>query len=457
MSPLNLVNDAHLENEEQPGGASVLRALIQSALSGGLDAAESSRPRVDRGTATALSILQNQAPFDPGMDPGPLGQISNAILPLVLGHVQGQQLYEQEQQRAALGRMEVLGNLVQLAKEGVDIENTQEWHALQKETQAEIRQAISEGREVPYDWSLGPRGMTLKSRRPTKSQLTSATNEVLLSRGIAPEEASPEQIARARQQVLSEKKRPNETAAAVRDFTNTARQVMGGFRVNPDGTITLAPRPEDAAKARDNIRNLRIGRTVLDRYEEAILKDPRVVGASGDVMGALQGLKGQSENFRQLLLGDRSEVMKTIYKRKDDPKLLTQLANPSLSDAELFGNMSAYRLALFQNPDKRISGADFDAAKEQLGLNRKLINPYDVLTRIRSIRGLFGELERMESEELSGPGVSGAQSSPTVPAAARFKQLVDALKPKLPPSTPDSVIKSAAYEVMAGEGYQPGE
>ena len=128
--------------------------------------------------------------------------------------------------------------------------------------------------------------------------------------------------------------------------------------------------------------NITRAQNVLDDGDNTIglINDFREVvksknlGAVGDLRMFWQGVRGQVEAVNEWLIDDA--VMKGVEGN------IAAWFNPDLSTQDWLANQLAYRLALANNPDGRISDPDFKAAKESLGFDRTFTGADDVMARL---------------------------------------------------------------------------
>lgn len=105
----------------------------------------------------------------------------------------------------------------------------------------------------------------------------------------------------------------------------------------------------------------------------AVIKDENL-GAVGDIRLFWQGIRGQVEAVNQSM----SDVAVDLGATGN----VAAWFDPSLSTKDLLANQLAYRLALANNPDGRISDPDFRNAQKALGFDRAFTGALDVVARL---------------------------------------------------------------------------
>ena len=165
--------------------------------------------------------------------------------------------------------------------------------------------------------------------------------------------------------------------ARARGDTAAVQQIQR--QIDKIGTIT-GRTPQDVPPTTK--ANITKNQNIIDDGENTLglIGDIREVVASenlgvvGDIRMFWQGIRGQIEATGEALTGDAVDRGATGN--------VAAWFNPDLSTQELLGNQLAYRLALANNPDGRISDPDFKNAQKALGFDRSFTGADDVMARL---------------------------------------------------------------------------
>jgi hypothetical protein len=109
---------------------------------------------------------------------------------------------------------------------------------------------------------------------------------------------------------------------------------------------------------------------------------PENIGLSGDIRELGIGALGQAESLRAWADDQTSSIIDQVISSGDTLNLDKFAVDPDLSEQGLLENILAYRLAKIQDPDGRISDADFRNARLSLGTGKKLSGIGDILARL---------------------------------------------------------------------------
>jgi hypothetical protein len=148
---------------------------------------------------------------------------------------------------------------------------------------------------------------------------------------------------------------------------------------------------------------------IIDQFRDVLR--PENVGLLGDLRGLVFGAGQQANVFTQVLSGQAQEIVGQIRDTEGNNVKTSNFFDPNLSKSKLLGNVLAYRLALANNPDGRISEADFRNAARSLGVEKLLSGSGEISAKLDALEEIVNTNVRIAEERL---GIPEAEEEPQI-------------------------------------------
>lgn len=324
---------------------------------------------------------------------GPLGQIAQALMPLIQAKAAEQQI-RQKQEQEQLRKLFLLKQIEAIGKKD------------QPASQAELDAVAAQSKTLPpgtktkidrggvsYEF-----GGTADEKLPTKSSLAlraaQGDAEAQKALKILGEQEANSPLSRVANALMAAGMSEADARAA------EIRQKGGVVRDATSGAWIYAPSATEQAKAYNSVRAVEQQMPIIDSILTTIRKDPGAVGTSGEAKGLYQSTlasiadmaKKRPEVAQDPLVAQLREFETTIPAQaassnaklraqpkeyaEGDPALLTGASTTSFNYKSFFNpnipaylysiNRLAFLAALSNNPDGRISDADVEASRRQI-------------------------------------------------------------------------------------------
>jgi hypothetical protein len=262
-----------------------------------------------------------------------------------------------------------------------------------------------------YTKELDPQLQAIVGQAQTVAQATAAFDKKRdLELDLAGQKEQIVKLTKALQKARADG--DTQLAANIQDRIDKLNAVTGTTEFDPGGR-----RPPTKANITRSQRAIDDGDFTLAITQE--LRDvmsSKNLGAVGDVRLFFQGVGQQFQAFGDAIIDH------AIEHGNDELNLgVLFTLDENLSGQDFLENVLAYRLALANNPDGRISDPDFRAAKESLGFDRTFTGAGDVGARLDRMDSLVRKQQNIARRRLGQkplplkPEKKGADKIPVSP------------------------------------------
>lgn len=428
------------EEEDAAALGDIDADLISSLMS------QAAEPAGGMDSTTALATTLMKSPFYQGVPShSGAGQISEAILPVVLGLMAGKQAEAQQKQAAAANTLKTLLTMKSLGIQEEKLAGAKEARAMKSQDRAaelEARQAfLSSGMPVTKaTHKIGGTTITQIDPRYQKQGLADAIKEGMSGLG---------------------------QAMASKEYANVLKAFeASGVYPDPDtGEQRLYPPDQTFRTATDKLMNASSAFKTIDHAIDVAARNPNAFGLAGMMARTAQGARGQARALgltaadkqkikpvTDLANSARAQIRSEVKARGDLDAEFTydRWFNPELHEVETLKNMIAYQVARINDDNGRLSDFDVQNALNSIegttwfqgmfGSNQAFIAGLSAVKgamgeRVKAARDVLGERARATNAarimvglppmgaNLDFSGGAAGVESPTIeaPAAAPNK------------------------------------